>query len=197
MANGSRKCPYCGDWNRVEYGYFNRSKNRVFCNESHDKQYRQKGSLKTQERRAIKFLTAPKDKKKQAVPLESKSIRHHWELTRKVAQKAARLRDAYYNRPCITCDKHHPMYDGGHCKTAKAHPEIQLHLWNINAECKHDNWWNDNHIAEMMPNIAKRYGQERVDWINGHHRMNPDHSDKEYLARYRRVINKYMKRWEK
>jgi len=195
MANGSRKCPYCDEWNRVEDGYFNQSKNRVFCNESHDKQYRQKGSLKTQERRAIKFLSAPKKKPK--IALEDKSVAHHQKITRDVIQKAARMRDAFYNYPCITCDKHCKSYDGGHCKTAKAHPSIQFDLRNINRECPNDNQYNDNHVAEMRVNIKVRYGQERLDWIDSFHERNPNHSDKEYLARMRRVINKYMKRWEK
>lgn len=204
MANSKRKCPYCGEFNRVDEGYLDKSRNRVFCNEGHAKEYRTKGSLKTQERRALKFLESKRSKEKSELHFYAKSWMHHFSLTYEVMQRYARLRDLHYNRPCITCGKHHlktymrtgSKPTGGHYKGKKAHPEFALNLWNIHMEHNFCNSFDGDHIVQMEPNIRDRIGVKKFGYLNSHVPMNPNWRDKKYLARMRKIFKKRMKRYE-
>ena len=130
-------------------------------------------------------------------------IRHQEKLTQAVVNKYVRMRDKFYNRNCISCDN--PLdfdpinggsrVDAGHYKTQKAHPEIRFNVSNINAECVSCNRHNTEHLVGMVVNIAKRYGRDRLDWLNGHHELKKytieDHK------RMREIFNKRIKRYLK
>ncbi len=129
-------------------------------------------------------------------------IRHQEKLTQAVINKYVRERDRFNERGCISCGNpidYTPRIggacDAGHYKTQKAHPEIRFNVNNINAECKHCNNFNQDHIISMAVNIARRYGRDRLDWLNSHHKLKKytidDHKRIRELARAR--MKRYLK----
>lgn len=204
MANAKRKCPYCSEYNRVEDGLFDGGLNRVFCNEVHKREHADKGSLKQQERRAIKFVEAAKKGKVHKVNLMDKPLGHHWAITKKVCQEYARKRDLHYNRPCIACNKHYlssyspraNMPTGGHWKSGGAHKNLQFNLNNINFEHSHCNSFDSDHLANMRDNLIDRVGLDKVLWLESNPPYNANWSDKAYLSRMRSILKKRIKRYE-
>jgi len=171
------------------------------CQGDHAIAIRDKQIAKRKEREAQGL---PPKKKKSPVKLEDKPLSHHWAITKVVMQKYAKLRDIYYNRPCISCNKHHrktyitkgSMPTGGHYKGGGRHKNLQFNLWNINMEHLACNSFDSEHLTGMRENLIDRIGLERVLWLESNPPYNPDWSDKKYLARMRRIFNKRMKRYE-
>ena len=146
----------------------------------------------------------PEKKKRESIPLKDKGLSHHWSITKQVMQKYAKLRDIYYNRPCISCGNHHlksyvtrgSMPTGGHYKTGGAHKNLQFNLWNIHMEHLYCNSFDPEHLEGMRKNLIERIGQERLEWLESNPDYNSDWSDKDYLSRMRKIFNKRMKRYE-
>ena len=152
----------------------------------------------------IKKKRAKQKKQESAKKRENAlGIKHQEKLTQASVNRYVRLRDSFYNRRCISCDKiiDYDVYkvggacDAGHYKTQASHPEIRFNVNNINAECKHCNRFNSEHLVGMRVGIVERYGQERLDWLDGHHELKKytiqDHK------RIRLIFNKRSKRYIK
>lgn len=124
---------------------------------------------------------------------------HQNELTQTVINQYVRLEAKANNRNCISCDK--PIdyvtkvrggtYDAGHYKTVKAHPELRFNLKNNNAEHKYCNHHDDQHLVGMRVNIVKRFGRERLDWLDGPHASN--HYTIDWHIRCRELLREKMR----
>ncbi|WP_347003882.1 recombination protein NinG [Enterobacter roggenkampii] len=93
-----------------------------------------------------------------------------------------RARDA--DLPCISCgetnppDLHGGQWDCGHFKTVGANPELRFEERNAHKQCKSCNAGAGKYTAkeatvaqQYEAGLVARYGQEYVDWLNGHHEM--------------------------
>ena len=133
---------------------------------------------------------------------EIKGLAHWQRQTQGVINKYARLRDR--NQPCISCGKwDHELkeavrkgkWDGGHYKTVGGHPEIRFNTKNINKQCLSCNGFNGGNIAGQQEGIEARYGQERLDWLNGPHEFKFYSIDD--LERFRKIFNKRIRKLER
>jgi hypothetical protein len=118
------------------------------------------------------------------------------EECREIVQKLARLRDR--NEGCISCDKPanwQGQWHGSHYRAHGGCSSLQFHLWNINKAC-----WICNKIFSgrrdgYQEGIVARYGRERLEWLD----LQPKSRkyDREYLARFKKVMGKRLRRMEK
>ncbi|WP_286876716.1 MULTISPECIES: recombination protein NinG [Pantoea] len=96
--------------------------------------------------------------------------------------KFIRLRD--HDQPCISCgetnppDLHGGQWDCGHFKTVGGFPELRFEERNAYRQCKSCNAGSAKHGAKAATvaqqyeaNLAERYGQALVDWLNEPHEM--------------------------
>ena len=198
MANSKRKCANCGKyfaqdletWRKAPAGWFHNLDCQV------EKAIKLRDNARKRER-----ARAKKDKPKK---LDQKGLAHHWKLTSDVMQKYAKLRDLHYNRPCISCGKHHRstyarngnMPTGGHYKTKGANKALQFNLWNIHFEHLSCNSFDADHLVGMRENLLKRIGKDKLEFLESNPPMNPKWRDKNYLKRMRKIFNKRLKRYE-
>ena len=202
MANAARKCGYCNGYVRVDDkdAYFDKFKNRYFCNKSEHDNFLRMGNVKTHEKKALKALKSIKRKRWEDKKTEIKGIGHQNQLTQTVVNQYVRLEAKANNRNCISCDK--PIdyvtkvmggtYDAGHYKTVGGHEELRFNFKNINAECKHCNHHDDEHLVGMRLNIVIRFGQDRLDWLDGPHAAN--HYAIDWHIRCRAILRKKMRK---
>lgn len=131
--------------------------------------------------------------------VKDKGVSHWLKQTRLVAQEYAARRDQ--NKQCISCGKYLgecdgqwlTRWDGGHYKTVGGHPEMQLDLNNINGQCRKCNSFEGGRVKDQEERIVQRFGQARLVYLNT---ARPKTFTIEYLARYRRVIRRRMKRFK-
>lgn len=196
MANSKRKCTGCNrylrqdkhDWRRLPVGWFHTNQCAI--------DYGKKSVVKKKANAEKKKKQDWADKK-----VSIKGMTHQNKLTQIDVNKYVRLRDKYNKRACISCGS--PIdyvtrvrggtHDAGHYKTVKAHTELRFNTANINAECKFCNNHDDEHLIGMRLNIVDRYGQARLDWLDGPHKI--PHRTVDWHIRYRRILKKRMKRY--
>ena len=149
-----------------------------------------------------KLIEKVKRKKFREKKKEVKGLSHWNRVTQTVVNKYVRLRDR--NLPCISCGKwDHELKeavrkgkcDAGHYKTVGSHPEIRFNTKNINKQCLNCNGFNSGNIAGQQKGIEARYGQERLDWLNGPHQLK--HYSIDDLERIRKIFSKKTRRLEK
>ena len=113
---------------------------------------------------------------KQKREYKDNNYSHQFTLTKKVIQKWVNtIRDA--GLPCISCGTTNDVqYCGGHYKTAGGHPELALDTKNISRQC--NQYCNMNLSGNISGNktshgytegILRRYGQERLDYLESYH----------------------------
>lgn len=202
MPNASRKCPYCNAFNRVEDAVYDKARNRYFCNETERQAYARNGSLKAQERKALKMIEKIKRVRRQEKRDSVKPMSHWVKLTQRAVNRYVRLRDK--GKPCISCGRYEhefssdslrgSVWDAGHFKTVGAHPELRFDLRNINGQCRSCNGFEGGRVADQERGIVARFGQARLDWLDGYHP--PKNYTREQLKRLRRLINKRSQRYE-
>lgn len=126
----------------------------------------------------------------------------HWaKVTQTVVNKYVRLRDI--DKPCISCGKYdHDLketprgkWDAGHYKTVGARSQLRFNTKNINKQCVRCNGYQGGDISGQKTGIVKRFGQARLDWLDGHHESK-DYSIED-LAKMRRVFNKKIRMVQK
>jgi hypothetical protein len=110
-------------------------------------------------------------------------------LAQEAINAYARARD--YEQGCISCDK--DMYWGGqwhagHLKTRGANSFLRFHLWNLNKQCSVCNNHQSGNVAEHERGIVKRYGQERLDFLNNSPKSKRYSDD--YLIRLAKIFRK-------
>lgn len=103
--------------------------------------------------------------------------RYQWGLTVKAAQKLGRTLDK--GKPCISCgrpDDGSVQFCGGHYRTKGAQPETALDIRNIMGQCNKrcnlelsGNIHGNKTTHGYRHGIIERYGQEYLDWLDGHH----------------------------
>lgn len=88
----------------------------------------------------------------------------------KVVNEYIRLRDK--DEPCISCGTTQArQWHAGHYLTTAAHPELRFDARNINRQCSQCNDHLSGNVIEQRKGILARYGQARIDWLEGPHEM--------------------------
>lgn len=113
-----------------------------------------------------------------------------------VVNKYVRLRDR--DLGCCSCDRP-ANWDGqwhaSHLRSVGAASSIRFHLWNIHKGCSICNNHLSGNLAEYLPRIRQRIGDDKVDWL--FQQNNVVKHDIDYLIRLKRIIGKRLKRMEK
>lgn len=106
-----------------------------------------------------------------------------------------RLRDQHLG--CVSCDR--PASWGGqwhasHLRSVGAASAVRFHLWNIHKSCSICNNHLSGNLAEYLPRVRARVGDEKVDWLYTQNQVVS--YDIDYLSRFKAVIGKRLKRME-
>ena len=171
MSNSKRKCALksCGIRFRPADGIVRGL--QAWCGEDHQIEWAVAAGRKLRAHKASQELT----ERKKAFRLQNH--RHQFDLTKRAAQQLANLLDAAL--PCICCNRPRKpgvQFCGGHYKTGGGHPELAVDLRNIHGQenygcnCQRSgNISGDKHSHGFKAGLVLRYGQELVDWLDGHH----------------------------
>lgn len=113
-----------------------------------------------------------------------------------IVNKIVRLRDKHLG--CCSCDRG-PHWDGqwhaSHLRSVGAASAVRFHLWNIHKGCSICNNHLSGNLAEYLPRIRARIGDEKVDWLYTQNQVVTH--DVEYLKKFKRVMGKRLRRMEK
>lgn len=113
-----------------------------------------------------------------------------------IVNKIARLRDKHLD--CCSCDRG-PDWDGqwhaSHLRSVGAASAVRFHLWNIHKGCSICNNHLSGNLAEYLPRLRARIGDEKVDWLYTQNQVVKH--DIEYLKKFKRVMGKRLRRMEK
>jgi hypothetical protein len=118
------------------------------------------------------------------------------EECRRIVQKIARLRDK--DEGCISCDKPagwDGQWHGSHYRAHGGCSSLQFHLWNINKACWICNKIYSGRRDQYQVGIVQRYGPERLEWLDNQPKSRK--YSREYLARFKVVMGKRLRRMEK
>ena len=112
-----------------------------------------------------------------------------------IVNKIVRLRDRHL--PCCSCDRP-ASWDGqwhaSHLRSVGAASAVRFNLWNIHKGCSVCNNHLSGNLAEYLPRIRARIGDDKVDWL---YRQNQIASyDIDYLKRFKAVMGKKLKRMD-
>jgi Zn finger protein HypA/HybF involved in hydrogenase expression len=188
MSNASRKCPYCEKFNRIDSGgvLFDISKNRLFCNDEEWREYSIKGSLKTQERKANKFIADKKAGKKPAKKKRTKiELMHDKKFWHdKVAKEChSYIKERDVDMACISCQQTNAyQWDAGHFKTRAGFPQLKYNTFNIFKQCRRCNSRSGNINGGKgfgrgyVWGLMNRCGTARIEYLER------DHKAKHYSA---------------
>lgn len=147
------------------------------------------------ERERIKAAKVERAKDRQKKQ-EQKTIGAIEEECRKIVQAIARLRDR--DQGCISCEKPanwDGQWHGSHYRAHGGCSSLQFHLWNINKACWICNKLYSGRVDQQKVEIVARYGQERLDWLDAQPKSMK--TNREYLARFKKVMGKRLRRMEK
>jgi hypothetical protein len=141
------------------------------------------------------------DKAKQRLEFRARKAaiktRTQWEQECKsIVQKIARLRDRADG--CISCHmgpEYAGQWHGSHFRPAGNHSAVELHLWNIHKSCAQCNKYKGGNIAGYRPRLIEKIGMDRVEWLEAQNQVTK--RSVEYLARFKRVMGKRLRRMEK
>lgn len=113
-----------------------------------------------------------------------------------IVNKIVRIRDAHLG--CCSCDRG-PNWDGqwhaSHLRSVGAASAVRFHLWNIHRACSICNNHLSGNIAEYLPRIRARIGDDKVDWLYTQNQL--VRHDIPYLTRFKAVMGKRLRRLEK
>ncbi len=113
-----------------------------------------------------------------------------------IVNKIVRIRDAHLG--CCSCDRG-PNWDGqwhaSHLRSVGAASAVRFHLWNIHKGCSICNNHLSGNLAEYLPRIRARIGDEKVDWLYRQNQLVTH--DVPYLKRFKAVMGKRLRRMEK
>lgn len=151
------------------------------------KQEKAKAQAKKEERKADKVKLAKLE------PLSKVEKR-----AERAVNAYARARDFHARMGCVSCDK--PWNWGGrwnasHFRSVGAASGVRFNLWNIHSACWICNQIYSGRIDQYEPEIVRRIGQEKVDWLKAQNK--PVRYSREYLERLRAVFAKKLRRLER
>jgi hypothetical protein len=119
---------------------------------------------------------------------------------RRIVQKIARIRDR--DDGCISCHmgpNYQGQWHGSHYRSVGACSNTQFLLWNIHKACAQCNKFKGGNREGYRPRLIEKIGLERVEWLDAQNhvvkRSGPDYI--EYLARFKKVMGKRLRRMEK
>lgn len=74
------------------------------------------------------------------------------------------------DEPCISCQRHHTgQYHAGHYRSRGSNPALAYEPLNCHKQCSACNNWKSGNVVEYRINLLKKIGQEKLDWLEGHH----------------------------
>ncbi len=100
-----------------------------------------------------------------------------------------------WGKPCASCGRPHIFgvtRNASHLKARGSNSFLRFHLWNIHMSCIQCNKDKGGNVAEYIPRLAERIGQEKVDFLLSAPRSR-EYSI-EYLLRLKRIFTKKAKR---
>lgn len=129
--------------------------------------YAERAAVKSAEKRKADIRSAERSafkKRKEAI-----KTRTDWAKEAQAAANAyVRKRDE--GLPCISCGRYHQGQNhAGHYLSRGAHPELALECRNIHLQCAPCNTHLSGNQINYRKGLIVRYGQEIVDWLEGHH----------------------------
>lgn len=102
-----------------------------------------------------------------------------------------RRRDQYndFSMKCISCGKFNSvrLFDAGHYVPVKGGSFLRFNEWNVNAECKFCNAFDEFHIIGYRKNLIDKIGLENVEWLEDNRRTLKKWTRTELLE----IIEKY------
>ena len=148
---------------------------------------------KTREQRAkAKVERAETKRRKEAIKPRAKWLAE----CQVIVNKIVRLRDA--NLGCCSCDRG-PDWGGqwhaSHLRSTGAASAVRFNLWNIHKGCSICYNHLSGNVAEYLPRVRARIGDEKVDWLYTQNQVVTH--DVEYLKKFKRVMGKRLRRMEK
>jgi hypothetical protein len=122
----------------------------------------------------VKKEKEEREKKRLKEDKES-SVKYWIPKLQKEVNKYVRLRD--HNLPCISCGAPKTVqWEAGHYRSVGSCPELRFDLRNINKQCHRCNFEGSANYKGGKgwglgydQGIIDRFGQERLDWLNGYH----------------------------
>lgn len=144
------------------------------------------------QRMAAKVERAETRRRKEAVKPRSKWLAE----CQAIVNKIVRLRDARLG--CCSCDRPaswRGQWHASHLRSVGAASAIRFHLWNIHKSCSICNNHLSGNLAEYLPRVRSRIGNEKVDWLYSQNQVVKH--DIAYLTRFKAVMGKRLRRMEK
>jgi len=123
-----------------------------------------------------KTLSKIRAERKRTNKAKAKGLQHWLKVTQVVFNRYIRERDKGLG--CISCGKHAHMmggsglggvFDAGHYKSVGSSPELRFETKNVNGQCRDCNGFKGGMPKEYAKGIVARYGQDRLEWLEGHH----------------------------
>jgi hypothetical protein len=139
----------------------------------------------------VKVGAKLRDKEKRAAKLKTTLKKRVQDL----ANKYGRLREkSRGNNFCVTCGSPNAK-DGGHFLPTSQYRPIRYYTLQINPQCITCNQYNGGMRAEYREYMIKRFGLEKVLWLESNKQGDRKYST-EYYEKYLRVMRKRIKRYE-
>jgi hypothetical protein len=201
MANSTKRCKECKAWRPVEL--LIKHPIGTFCDDN-DRAcviaFTQKAQNRARVKQQAKVKRGIKDRQKadrakhRADKERVKSMAEWFcQLQKLVNQYVVHARDK--NAPCCTCGTTNPIkYDAGHYRSRGACKELRFELTNIHKQCSvRCNQHGSGMRAEYREFITRKYGADRLEWLDGPHPLLkdqfPHYEDvKKEILRYRRLL---------
>jgi hypothetical protein len=183
-------CKYC-----KRYGYEHiKVLAGSFCDFDCASRYGAEKAVKEREKAFKKSIKADKQK-------HTKRKREFYDNDRSYRAKQAQTSFNAYIRgrdkglPCISCGNmpNSGAYVGGsgvhagHYLSVGAHPELRFEEANCSIQCVNCNVHNSGNIAKYRMGLLKKYGHEKVEWLEG------PHDAKKYTCADLKDIEEYFK----
>lgn len=112
-----------------------------------------------------------------------------------IVNRMVRNRDRHLG--CVSCDRP-ATWDGqwhaSHLRSVGAASAVRFCLWNIHKACSICNNHLSGNIADYLPRVRARIGDEKVDWLYAQNKLLKH--DVPYLARFKLVMGKRLRRME-
>lgn len=80
-----------------------------------------------------------------------------------------RTRDGIKGYGCISCGTHNGKANCGHYRSVGASPELRFEESQTALQCERCNTYLSGNLIEYRKGLLARVGQEKLDWIEGHH----------------------------
>ena len=112
------------------------------------------------------------------------------------------IRAIDYGQPCISCGvlKQHMEAGHYHHKSKNSASECTFHLWNLSAQCKYCNRFQNGNLSKYGINIEKIYGEEIYNLLHDlptmYRGLNWSKDELKEFIRVAKLINKSMPKQE-